>query len=73
MMGQPKGEIAGFPTVEAVDVTPELAETWLARNPNNRNLRKAVVDSYARDMQAGRWALNGGTLKLGLLRKLVTP
>ena len=62
MMRQPKGEIAEFPTVEIVDVTPELAETWLARNPNNRNLRKAVVDSYARDMQAGRWALNGGTL-----------
>jgi hypothetical protein len=51
------------PTVEILDVSPDLAETWLSKNPNNRNLRKAVVDSYARDMAAGRWALNGETLK----------
>lgn len=52
-----------LPTVEIVDVSPALAEEWLARNPNNRNLRRAVVDSYARDMEAGRWHLNGETIK----------
>lgn len=51
------------PTVEILDVTPELAESWLSRNPNNRNLRKAVTDAYARDMLAGRWLINGETIK----------
>jgi hypothetical protein len=51
------------PTVEIVEVSPELAESWLSKNPNNRNLRRSVVDGYARDMAAGRWALNGETVK----------
>lgn len=52
------------PTVEIVDVTPELAETWLSRNPKNRNLRGQVIASYARDMAAGSWVLNGETVKI---------
>jgi len=59
------------PTVEILDVTPELAETWLSRNPNNRNLRKAVVDSYARDMETGHWALNGETVKFSTTNRLL--
>ena len=54
------------PSVEILDVTPELAESWLSRNPNNRNIRKAVVDGYARDMEAGSWALNGETVKFSV-------
>jgi hypothetical protein len=50
-------------TTEIVEVSPDLAEQWLSRNPNNRNLRRAVVDAYARDMEAGRWRLNGETVK----------
>ncbi|MCH1867094.1 hypothetical protein [Nocardioides sp. CFH 31398] len=53
----------GVVDAEIVDVSPALAETWLSRNPNNRNLRRPVVDGYARDMEAGRWRLNGETLK----------
>ncbi len=59
--GEPRASVT--PTVEILDVDPHLAETWLARNPNNRNLRKAVVEGYARDMAAGRWRLNGETIK----------
>ena len=51
------------PSVEILDVSPATAESWLARNPNNRNLRKPLVESYARDMLAGRWALNGESIK----------
>lgn len=50
-------------TTEIIDVSPELAQRWLSRNSNNRNLRRAVVESYARDMEAGRWHLNGETVK----------
>ena len=59
------------PAVEIVDVSPALAETWLARNPNNRNLRKAVVESYARDMAAAHWALNGETVKFSAAGQLL--
>ncbi|WP_299057937.1 hypothetical protein [uncultured Nocardioides sp.] len=59
----PAGYPAAEPAVEIVEVSPALAETWLSRNPNNRNLRRPVVDGYARDMEAGRWRLNGETVK----------
>jgi hypothetical protein len=54
------------PTVEIVDVTPEIAEAWLSKNPNNRNLRGQVIASYARDMAAGSWVLNGETVKISV-------
>lgn len=59
------------PTVEIITVTPELAESWLARNSNNRNLRKAVVAGYARDMLAGEWVLNGETIKFDTRGQLI--
>lgn len=43
------------PTVEIVELTPELAREWLASNTKNRRIRKAVVDRYARDMASDRW------------------
>jgi hypothetical protein len=53
-----------LPTVEIVDVTPQTAEEWLSHNSSNRNLRRRVIDAYARDMVAGHWVLNGETIKL---------
>lgn len=52
------------PTVDIIDVTPTHAETWLSRNPNNRNIRKGMVEAHARDMLAGRWILNGESVKI---------
>lgn len=43
-------------TVELI--TPEIAGDLLAANPHNRNVRAPIVARYARDMAAGRWALN---------------
>ncbi|MEV8523206.1 hypothetical protein AB0451_03460 [Streptomyces sp. NPDC052000] len=51
------------PQYRVIDVTPELAEKWLAQNTHNRNLRENAVDAYARDMQAGNWAENGEAVK----------
>ncbi|MEI5672988.1 MULTISPECIES: hypothetical protein [unclassified Nocardioides] len=59
------------PTVEIIEVSPDLAASWLQKNPNNRNLRRPVVDSYARDMEAGNWALNGETIKLDVDGRLL--
>lgn len=53
-------------TAEFVDVTPELAGKWLEANTHNRNLRYRVVDSYATDMEAGDWDLNGETIKFDI-------
>lgn len=38
-----------------IDVTPELAETWLKRNFNNRPVSQDTVRAYAREMKRGRW------------------
>ena len=59
------------PTVEILDVTPEMAESWLSRNANNRNLRGQVIASYARDMAAGSWVLNGETVKISTAGQLL--
>lgn len=49
-------------TIELIDVNPGLAREWLDQNTNNRNLRKANVEKYGRDMRAGEWSINGSTI-----------
>lgn len=36
-------------------ITPQKAREYLGRNTNNRPIRRAVVEAYARDMAAGNW------------------
>lgn len=69
-MSAGKDHALDAPTVEIVEVSPAIAEEWLSRNPNNRNLRRPVVDSYARDMTAGHWRLNGETIKFSATGEL---
>lgn len=45
------------PTVEYVEVSPELATRWLGYNTGNRTIRAARVNQYARDMAEGRWTI----------------
>lgn len=40
---------------EVLDITPDLATSILDGNTQNRNIRQAVVDRYASDMQRGTW------------------
>lgn len=51
------------PKVSVVSVTPEMAQRWLKRNDNNRNLRALTVTQYARDMVNGRWQVTGESIK----------
>lgn len=47
-------------------VTPQQAEVWLSKNlEQNRNVSFELVASYASDMKAGKWLLNGEAIKLG--------
>lgn len=43
---------------ETLEITPNEAELWLAKNADfQRKLRESVVDKYARDMINGQWQL----------------
>ncbi len=44
-------------------VTPEMAALWLTRNKNNRPLRKARVNTLARDMAMDAWHYTGEPIK----------
>lgn len=49
-------------TYSIENVTPELAESWLARNTANRRMRRATAEAYARDMESGDWRENGDAI-----------
>jgi hypothetical protein len=48
---------------KVTDITPALAEKWLAQNTHNRNIRENAVLAYARDMEAGNWTENGDSIR----------
>lgn len=50
-------------TAEVVTITPKEAALILTKNTNNRNLRKSRITTYARDMAAGNWKLNGDPIR----------
>jgi hypothetical protein len=58
-----KGE-RGDSFTETVLLTPQLAELLLKRNPDNRAIRDVKVANYAADIKAGRWELNGESIKI---------
>lgn len=49
---------------EVMTVTPEIAQEWADLNTRNRNVRYNRVAQPARDMAAGKWALNGESVKI---------
>lgn len=53
------------PTATFVTVTPETARNWLSHNHKNRNIRKADLDRYKRDMIAGNWHIAGDPIRFG--------
>jgi len=65
MTENPVTQLPVTPRAELVLVTPELAESWLGKNTQNRPLKKNKIALYARDMAAGRWQITGETIKFG--------
>ena len=45
-------------------IDPQEAEVILRSNNNNRKVRAQVVGKYARDMEHGKWLLNGEAIKM---------
>lgn len=43
-------------------ITPKKAQEYLDKSGGNRNISKAVVNSYATTMKQGKWLLNGESI-----------
>jgi hypothetical protein len=52
-------ELSKLSGTYTIDVSPELAQSWLALNPINRKLSEAHVIEYVNRMKRGEWMLNG--------------
>lgn len=50
--------------VSLQEISPSLAADILTQNDKNRQIAKGIVDKYVRDMEGGRWAINGQTIKV---------
>ena len=62
--------------VSIVTMTPDMGRDLLSRNgpagtERNRSLRKNHVETLAREMAAGRWAVNGKTVKVSRSGRLI--
>jgi len=49
---------------EVMTITPDIAREWTLLNTRNRPVRYNRVAQLARDMAAGKWELNGESIKL---------
>ena len=48
---------------ETLYVTPEIATHWLTFNVVNRAITERKIVGYLREIESGRWALNGDTIR----------
>lgn len=62
--GIAEGDVKEFRANAIVEVTPDLARTLLERNESNRTPTQGRISSYAKQMLAGEWTLNGETIKI---------
>lgn len=54
-----------YPITASVElVTPEQAQEWLDNHTNFRAINKERSASYAREMKAGNWDMNGESIKI---------
>jgi hypothetical protein len=53
------------------EITPEIARRYFEANGPNRHISDVKVDSYARDILAGRWKVNGESIKFSKAGRLL--
>lgn len=51
-------------TAQLMTITPEIAKGWLSRNQSNRRVKNVRVLELSTSMAAGRWRVNGETIKI---------
>jgi len=61
-------EIRAGMKIKKVMMTPDLAKAYLELNTRNRSISQNHVRFLSREMQAGRWKLNGDTICLSKTR-----
>ena len=49
-------------TVEVEIINPSEAEAYLTNNAKHRKIKDKKVDAYMKEMQDGKWQLNGKVL-----------
>lgn len=47
-----------------ITVTPQIAQILLEHNPENRRIKAPSLEGMMRDLTAGKWDLNGETIKV---------
>lgn len=52
-------------------ITPELAESLLEQNTNNRKLKERMVQSFMHDMKAGKWDPDASDIKFARTGELI--
>ena len=52
-------------SVNTETIGPAEAKALMETNTKNRHLRPSLVRQFRRDIEAGRWVLNGETIKIG--------
>lgn len=58
--------------IEIVSVSPKIAQQLLSTNAdNNRKISKKMVNTYARDMIAGKWEMTGEAIKFDASGRLI--
>lgn len=57
-------------TAQVVNVTPFMAQNWLAQNPTNRSVSTQRVSAYAQDMKNGAWEMNGEAIVIDRVGRL---
>ena len=70
-LGAQRVKITGRVNTYQVEVTPQLAASWLQFNQSNRKPSRAKIRRFTAAMKAGKWALNGETLKFSLTGRLL--
>lgn len=53
------------PSTQLVLITPGMARKWLENSAPNRKISRRHVAALKRDIIAGKWALNGDSIKFG--------
>lgn len=66
-----KVKMTGRVAVFQVEVTPALAAAWLKFNSKNRTPSRAKIRRFSRQMAAGKWMINGETVKFGASGRLL--
>jgi len=58
-------------TTDIEEIGPKEAKFMLGVNTHNRTIRQSRVDTMVRDMKAGKWQLNGESIKFSVTNRLL--